>query len=200
MPMGKMRKFVPTKKLPVSRRIARLERAVKKNAPEVQQYNQAPISFNPSTAGAVQGIGAAVFGSSSERVGNSVTSKSIHMKNTLELNPLVASTFVRLIIVQYLQDGTPDILDYLQNVAITGPRSIDNRYDFHTLYDKTHQLSTNNPIKSFDIMLKPKKPVNYVPNTLNTIENNGIYSFFLSSEAVNTPTWTYGHISNYVDN
>lgn len=187
------------KKASVPVRIAKLERAVRKNAPEVQMYCPAPASYlSLSTTGGATAIpfNALAY---NQRVGNALFIKSLKIRNTLSLHPSATASQARLIVVQYLEDGTPDITDYLQSVAVTSGRNVRHRYEFHTLYDRVHTVDIDKPKKYFEMNIKPKKPVNYLPDQ-TTIENQGIYFIYLSDEATNVPSWTWTPQSLFQDN
>lgn len=183
----------------MAQRLQQLERQARKNKPELISYSKAVASTAPSTTAAVSTVFEPYFSSQNKIVGNSIQMKSIHIKCALSLHASATASLVRFIIVQYKEDGLPTPTDYLEASNIVSTRNIEHQYEFQTLYDRVHSVDSDDPKKYWDIRVKPKLPLNYVPAS-TTIANQGVYMILVSDEATNTPTLSYSYQVMYCDN
>lgn len=146
----------------------------------------------PTGAGFLTAITSLAQGSgSNQRIGNAIEAKSIHLRLSSLYNPLAtaSSQLYRIIVFQNLLTGTAaNILEYLQSASFYSMKSIDNRFNTKTMFDKTYSVSNDNAQRNHNIRLKIPKNI-YYPNATSTPEKNAVCIFVISNEttAVNAP-------------
>lgn len=193
------RKKRPQKKSAYSTAQQALALAKKANKKELQLQNSSIVNTTMVGSGIVTG-GLNPDFTNVTRIGDAIKIHSVSMRATVTMNPTPSTTSYRLIIVQYLQDGTPPFLHYCQSDAINSQRALDHRFDFQTLYDKTFHLDTSDPIKQHYITVRPKKHTNYESNAV-PVESNGLYLMYISNQGGATaPVINYSFARKWTDN
>lgn len=129
---------------------------------------------------------------SNQRIGNAVNPKSVKLRLSALYNPLAASAgqLYRIIIFQNLLSGSPAaVTDYLLTANFYAMKSIDNRFNTRTLYDKVFSVTNDSPQRSHLISVKIPKPI-YYPGATTTPEKNGVFIIAISNEVtlLNAPT------------
>lgn len=146
-------------------------------------------------------------GDNAERVGDELTQRSIQMYGTIV--GADTTNVVRLVLIRYLQSGTPSATDVFTNdTSIYAPLSLythDKRKRFHEIWDSGpipvavgNQGIPNRVIK-MSRSLKNFK-MKYQGAT-TTPERGGLFLFMCSdSSAVSHPAYAYKARVNYKDN
>ena len=119
------------------------------------------------------------------RVGNVVTGTSIQIKARGAYNPLALSggQLYRIIVYQNLNSGINSATtDYLQSTSFYSHKSIDNRFNSVTLYDKVFQVTLDRPQQMHNISLKLKKPMISYGNSSAAPEKNNVQVLVITNE------------------
>lgn len=176
----------------------------RKRMVSVALVRQPELHYHDVTSGAVlMGPAGATFMSTittiaqgtgtNQRVGNVVRPKGIHLRLSSLYNPLATTgnQLYRIIAFQYLlSGGIGGVTEYLQTASFYSQKSIDNRFNSKTLYDKTFEVSNDHPQRNHFIKLKVPKPI-YYPNAPGTTpEKNGVAIIVISNEPtlLNSPS------------
>lgn len=146
----------------------------------------------PSTGNIYEQTNVAGGTDNNDRIGNVIQATSIKMKATLTKHASASSSMLRVMFVKYNQDALTSVTDVLQTASYLSQKSIEHRYDSKVLFDRTYNVDTDNPKKSFNINLKTKFPIYFGGNLSSDLERNGIFMIVISDEPTNTPTlsWT----------
>lgn len=170
---------------------------------ELFNYSQSS-AFNQSTTPITLSLASLPQGDADgNRTGNSILVKDYEMRLKITKHPSAINTYIRHIIVRDLQqiaDTVPVLTDVLQTGAYNDFYTDVNKGRFQILNDRTYELDTNNVGQSVSIRKKLQKHVKYNGSTGTDIQKGGIYSFWVSNEATNTPTITWQSRLRYYDN
>ncbi len=144
-----------------------------------------------------------------QRDGNQVRLKSIHIKGFLKQADNDARTIIRLVVVldkqtNQAQATFSDI--YADNTvgdAVISPRNIDNMRRFNILWDKIITLDTDSSgLKAFNFYKKLNIPLRYDGNAgdITDLTSNSIQFIQVSDEGTNLPLITFSARLRFVDN
>lgn len=121
------------------------------------------------------------------RVGNLIHGTSLQIKASALYNPLASSAgqLYRLIVFQNLNSGVLSATsDYLQSPNFYSHKSIDNRFNTVTLFDKVFEVTAERPQRMHNITIKLKKPMISYGNSVSAPEKNNIQILAISNEPV----------------
>lgn len=142
------------------------------------------------------------------RSGNSVLGQRLLINGNISINAAATNTNVRILVIrdkQQVGDGTPaitDVLDASYADYLVAPLNNDTVGRFDILYDRRFDLhvDTEKATKLFKISRSVNKHVRYNGSAGTDIQKGGLYMIACSSEATNTPTYTYYSRFTYTDN
>lgn len=131
-------------------------------------------------------------GAFNQRVGNSIEPTTLSLRLSTLYNPLAsaASQMYRIIVYQSKVSGLAGaVVDYLQSANFYSMKSVNNRFNNLTLYDKVHMVSADNPQKSHILSIKIPKPIHY-PVASGAPEMGAICILVISNEVLlaNSPS------------
>lgn len=171
--------------------------------PETKWYNYTYASTAVTNAGQIvdlsggitQGVGV------SQRVGNEITNKSMHMR--LDLTRAAVDSFVRIIIFWYLDGNlTPPIVgNVLQTASYQSPLNKDFGKSVWVKFDKTYTLAAGQTQLQVDeIWRKLKCKTEFNSGTTFT-NNNNLYLLAISNQSVlaNQPLLSFTNRLTYLD-
>lgn len=165
------------------------------------QSQGAAASTNGGTIGelcqTIQGTGA-----NANRTGDSIKLKNLTIRMQMKQNGSVQES-IRVIIFIDKQNTIAGFSTLLASVgtanAIYSPKLENNKFDTKILYDKTFVITTNNPIKEVEKVIKLGWHQTYNTGT-NTVNNNCLKIGFISQQATAGTTFAYYAHTTYLDN
>lgn len=179
----KSAKAVATKALKIAKR------AESRN--EKKYFDQSTALTLMGPAGSLtflQGISDISLGPAiNQRIGNVVHPTSLHLRLTSTYNPLATSSTQAYRIIVFRNKGKgriANVNDYLQANNYYSFKSIENRYDTTTLYDKSFTVTNDNAQRIHNLVIPLKGMPIYLPNATGVPEKNGIYFLIISNEPV----------------
>lgn len=124
---------------------------------------------------------------SNRRVGNVINATSLNLRGVIEYNPLsvTSNQLVRLIVFQNLNSGVPSaVTDYLQALSFNSHKSIDNRFNTATIFDKVYEVSADHVLRNLNLDLKLKKKMIPYGNSPAAPERHNISVLAISTEPI----------------
>lgn len=145
---------------------------------------------------------------SNQRVGNQIKITSHYVNCLFSIHPSATNTQIRFIIVLDKQVngsvfGANQLLrDTSVNDILVSQNDIDEGKRFKVLYNRLFLLSPEFPAKQFKFYKRHNLKVKYDGSTSSVADQTqmGLYLYFVSNEATNTPSLTLSSCIRYVDN
>lgn len=137
------------------------------------------------------------------RSGNSIFLRYIFARCTYVQNASATNTFIRQMLIcdtQQVADTAPSISGILQSVDVLAPLNADNVGRYKVLSDTLIVLNSNTPSTFRKLKKSMRHHVRYNGTAATDIQKGGIYVFWLSNQATNTPTVNYNFRMSYHDN
>lgn len=141
----------------------------------------------------------------SSRNGNSIKVEGITMKGSFKVNGSATTVgdLIRLLVIQDNQQVADTAPSYSTIFESASPDALLNSESvgrFSILYDKKFVLSSQSPVRSFDVSLNMQHHVRYNGTAATDIQKGGLYVFCLSDTAANHPTINLNSRTKYIDN
>lgn len=204
------RKVAPKPKLPMRYQVA--DTAFKayqaamyvKNLINVEKKHfDTQTSYNPDWNGATATLNVPGAGTGdSQRIGDSILNKSIHVSGTI--HTAGANVTVRVILIFDKQNkiaNLADLLEYTGTVYATmSPFNKDNSREFRVLSDRIHESDAYHPLLHFSISKTGlDNHTQFEAGTTNI--NSGAYKiFYVSARTTNVPLLDVVSRFKYIDN
>lgn len=162
-------------------------------------------SITPTASGSILNLCQIAQGDDEDnRTGNRVLLHSIYFKAVATIHASATDTYVRVIFfVDKQNDGSaPTVADVLELASVLGFLNPDNTERFGIIKDDVYHLSQDQG-KSGTYM-KQYIDCNFHVDFDGTAEGdtntNCVYMLVISTEATNTPTFTYNFFKKWYDN
>lgn len=168
-------------------------------------HNQNLGSTTSSSTGTMTLLnGMAQGDTSSQRTGNSILMRNVHLRLVFTQNPTAVSTIYRVMLIldtQQIGDTNPSVTDVLESASPLSPLATGTSGRFKVL--KSWFFTTDDD-KSQTKIIQFYKDFRFhtrYNGTANTdIQKNGLYLLHLTDQATNTPTLNYSWKVGYHDN
>lgn len=137
------------------------------------------------------------------RTGNSILAKSVYIKMQLTKDSAATNTRVRLVLVrdnQQISDTAPSIANIYGSASTIAPIQSGAFGRFTILYDKTFNLTADNPQVNTRVFQKLNHHVRYNGTADTDQQKNAIYWIQMSNEATNVPDYERVIRFRYHDN
>lgn len=173
----------------MANKVARLERQVRKERPELK-YKDGVFGLTSVTNAGITWYNYPLISTGAtieQRIGNVIRPTSLKLKYTLNKDASATASQVRMIVLQQKNDYTGVITDYLESADVNSQKSKDHRFDSVTLLDKTFILDSDKPKRFIDMTIKVPLPM-YYDTSGTTPDKNRLVLYFISDESVNYPT------------
>lgn len=137
----------------------------------------------------------------SQRNGNSIKAKSLHISGQFQINPTATLDRIRVLVIKNMTDDTPTWDDVIDGTSsIDQFRNLNKTNDLKVLSDRVINLTEPSfAVKSFKVNIPLSHHVKWDNNT-TTMKGGHLYLMYLGSQATNTATVNMRTRLRYIDN
>lgn len=168
-------------------------------APELKYNVTTGDIAGPDTTGDIQTLGNITVGTTNnQRIGNSVTAKSIHLRFKATMHPSATATQIRMIIFRWKQDAPSSVTSILQSASPISFKTETQRYQSNILFDKVFNLNTDRPEMFRQMKIKYNEHVGFNEANVQPT-SHAPWILLLSDEATNVPAVSYFTRMYYTD-
>lgn len=167
-------------------------------------------SFNSTVStspGSLNLVGIGQGDDENQRQGNSILARYLHLRFDITIHASATNTFLRMVLVcdkQQTADTSPtfsDIFDTSTVSAVIGPLNKNTVGRYSIMFDRVFKLDNQAHPNIFKKMyFKLYRHVRYNGTATTDVQKNGMWLFYVSNEATNTPTLTLQSRIGYHDN